>query len=414
MKNKMNFYFSLAVLTVNFSSCTHLIVIERDEYTHTENQKTDINEYIYLETSTGIYNSTKVLQDQLSKQETAAAVKRLNVVQGIEYNESTEEKLEKQASAYMAQGKWKAAFDTLIKYEPVLTHNKNLTNQMIYTSLKMEYYDYAIDQLQLALNQYDEMRALNETRLDKEVILAHVYYLSQKYDHATKVYAKLFLEGNYPESAKYLFLIGYKLKNLEIMKTYLGALGDAHANATEFNVLTAKVEVAQGQVLAARERLQLQFAKHPDNQEVIFEYVNTLIQAQDYEQAQAVLDQSAAQIAETRQYHFMKAFISHQAGDKKEFRRHLASTQVEDRYDHMLTNLFLQKQDYAGVYATIFKQGEIDEYKFTHLVKQATEQFAHTHINNPHFKDAILEREEYRSVTEPIRLPASLEFKPSK
>ncbi len=402
-----------AALLISFSGCTHFIV-GSDNHARPEKQPVDINEYIYLETSTGIYNSMKATQDQLSKKETAAAVTKLNAAQGIEYNESTEEKIEKQASAFMAQGKWKSAFDTLIKYEPVLTHNKNLTNQIIYASLKMEYYDYAIDQLQLALNQNDEMRALNETRQDKEIILAHVYYLSQKYDKATVLYTKLLTQDSYKDAAKYLFLVGYRLKDLESMKNYLAAMGDSHPDALEYNILTAKVELSKGQVKEARERLEAQFQQHSDGQDVVFEYVNVLIESGKYQEALDVLSRSEARVAESRQYHFMKAYISHQLGDKKSFHRELASTQVEGRYDKLLTNLFLQKHNYTEVYATIFQEAELDAYKFTHLIKEDAEKFTYKYINKPQFKDAILVREEFRSVTEPIRLPSSLEFSPSK
>lgn len=402
-----------ALILIAASGCTHIRLVS-DEHVRPEKQPVDINEYIYLETSTGIYNSMKATQDQLSKKETAAAVKKLNAAQGIEYNESAEEIIEKQASAFMAQGKWKLAFDTLIKYEPVLTHNKNLTNQIIYASLKMEYYDYAIDQLQLALNQNDEMRALNETRQDKEIILAHVYYLSQKYDQATVLYTKLLTQDNYKDAAKYLFLVGYKLKDLDTMKNYLAVMGDSHPDAMGYNVLTAKIELSKGQIKEARERLAEQFQQHPDSQDVVFEYVNVLIESGKYKDAMEVLNHGEAEIAETRQYHFMKAYISHQLGDRKSFHRELASTQVEGRYDKLLTNLFLQKHNYTDVYATIFQEGELDAYKFTHLIKEDAEKFTYKYINKPHFKDAILVREEFRSVTEPIRLPSSLEFNPSK
>jgi predicted Zn-dependent protease len=402
-----------ALVLIAVSGCTH-IRLGSDDHVRPEKQPVDINEYIYLETSTGIYNSMKATQDQLSKKETAVAVKKLNAAQGIEYNESTEEKIEKQAAKFMAQGKWKSAFDTLIKYEPVLTHNKNLTNQIIYASLKMEYYDYAIDQLQLALNQNDKMRALNETRQDKEIILAHVYYLSQKYDQATVLYTKLLTQDNFKDASKYLFLVGYKLRDLDAMKNYLAVMGDSHPDATEYSLLTAKVELSKGQVKEARERLAAQFELYPEGQDVVFEYVNVLIESGKYQEALSVLNQSEAEIAETRQYHFMKAYISHQLGDRKSFHRELASTQVEGRYDKLLTNLFLQKHNYTDVYATIFQQGELDAYKFTYLIKEDAEKFTYKYINKPQFKDAILVREEFRSVTEPIRLPSSLEFKPSK
>ena len=74
----------------------------------------------------------------------------------------------------------------------------------------------------------------------------------------------------------------------------------------------------------------------------------------------------------------------------------------------------MQKHNYTDVYATIFQEGELDAYKFTHLIKEDAEKFTYKYINKPQFKDAILVREEFRSVTEPIRLPSSLEFKPSK
>lgn len=402
-----------AFVLITVSGCTH-IRLGSDDHDRPEKQPVDINEYIYLETSTGIYNSMKATQDQLSKKETAAAVTKLNAAQGVEYNESAEEKIEKQAAAFMAQGKWKSAFDTLIKYEPVLTHNKNLTNQIIYASLKMEYYDYAIDQLQLALNQNDEMRALNETRQDKEIILAHVYYLSQKYDQATVLYTKLLTQDNYKDAAKYLFLVGYKLKDLDSMKNYLAVMGDSHPDSADYSILTAKVELSKGQVKEARERLAELFQLHPESQDVVFEYVNVLIESGKYKEALLVLSQNEAEVAETRQYHFMKAYISHQLGDRKAFHRELASTQVEGRYDKLLTNLFLQKHNYTDVYATIFQEGELDAYKFTHLIKEDAEKFTYKYINKPQFKDAILVREEFRSVTEPIRLPSSLEFKPSK
>lgn len=379
-----------------------------------EKEPVDINDYVYLETSTGVYNGMKATQEQLSKKASADAVAKLNTIHGIEYHESSEEIIEKQASAYMAQGKWKSAFDTLIKYEPVLTHNKNLTNQIIYASLKMEYYDYAIDQLQLALNQNDEMRALNETRQDKEIILAHVYYLSQKYDLASELYTKLLAQDNYKDAAKYLFLVGYKLKDIDSMTSSLDVIGDDHPDFVQYSILTALVEKSKGRISKARERLAQQFELNPENQELAFEYVNVLIAAEKYKEALAVLEQDQAGVSKTRQYHFMKAYISHQQGDKKTFHRELASTQVEGRYDKLLTNLFLQKQNYTDVYATIFQQGELDAYKFTQLVKEDAEKFTYKYINKPQFKDAILVREEFRSVTEPIRLPSSLEFNPPK
>ncbi len=393
----------ISFIFIVFTGCSHLLKNSRNEI-----QSSDINDYIYLETSTGIYNGAKSKQDQIGRKETVAAIKKLNSSTGIAFKESSEEEIEKQASAYIAQGQWKSAFDTLIKYEPVLTQNKNLINQIIYVSLKIDYYDYAIDQLKLEINQN------RETSLDKEVILAHAYYLSQKYDLAQTLYSKIIEQNNDKQLAQYLFLVGYKLNNLKTMTTYLNMIGDNHPDSIEYHILTAKVELIQGQIQAARDRLKYQSERHPENQDIAFEYVNTLIEAEDYKQALAVLDYSQAQLADTRQYHFMKSYIYHKSGHRKNFQRELASTQVEKRYEKLLTHLFLQKRSYADVYDTIFQKAEFNEYKFNRLVKQAAEQFAYSYIYKTQLKDAILVREEFRPMTEPLRLPSGLEFSPSK
>lgn len=404
---------SSVLILVGLFSCAHADLKQSNDASE-KKQSLDINQYIYLETRTGIYNSMKATQEQLRKKQTAKAVTKLNQLKDIEYHESLEEKIEKKASVYMAQGKWRSAFDILIQYEPVLTHNKNLTNQIIYTAIKIENYDYAIDQLQLALSQNDEVKAVIETRQEKEIILAHVYYLSQKYDLAATLYTKLLIQDNFQEANKYLFLVGYKLKNLDVMRSHLAALGESHKDFIDFNFLTAKVESAEGQTVQAENRLARLFNLYPENQEVVLEYSNTLIKSEKYKEALSVLDQSGGQISEARQYHFMKAYISHHLGDKTTFRRELASTQVEGRYDKLLTQLFLQKHKYNDVYSTIFRLEEMDEFKLIYLVKEEAEKFTSKYMNKPQFKDAILVREEFRSVTEPIRLPASLEFKPAE
>ena len=406
-------FISAFLILIGLFSCTHFQLNQSGEVTE-KKLPLDINQYSYLETRTGIFNSMKATQERLKKKQTAKALTKLNQLQGIEYHESLEEKIEKQASAYAAQGKWRLAFETLIQYEPVLTHNKNLTNQIIYASIKIENYDYAIDQLQLALDQNDEAKAVNETRQDKEIILAHVYYLSQKYDQAATLYTKLLNRDKFQEADKFLFLVGYKLKNLETMKSHLAALGESNKDFIEFSFLTAKIESSEGQTIQAENRLAQLFDQYPENQDVVLEYSNRLIQSEKYKEALGVLDQSGSQVSETRQYHFMKAYISHRLGDKTAFRRELASTQVEGRYDKLLTQLFLQKHKYNDVYSAIFKLEELDEFKLVYLVKEEAEKFTSKYINQPQFKDAILVREEYRPVTEPIRLPASLEFKPAQ
>jgi thioredoxin-like negative regulator of GroEL len=156
------------------------------------------------------------------------------------------------------------------------------------------------------------------------------------------------------------------------------------------------------------------FDEYPENQDIIFQYINGLIVAGKYSKAQSILEKGKAQIVETRQYHFIKAYISHQLGDQNSFQRELASTQIEDHYDKLISDLLLRKQDYNSVFSTIFKHAELDDYKYTQLVKEDVEKFTYNYINKPQFKDSILVREEFRSVTEPIRLPASLEFLPSQ
>ena len=406
-------FISYVFIMIGLSSCAHVNLSQRNDVSE-KKQSLDINQYIYLETRTGIFNSMKATQEQLRKNQMAEAVTKFNQLKDIEYHESLEEKIEKQASTYMAQGKWRSAFNTLIQYEPVLTHNKNLTNQIIYTSIKIENYDYAIDQHQLALNQNDQVKAINETRQDKETILAHVFYLSQKYDQAATLYTKLLNQDDFQEANKYLFLIGYKLKNLDTMNSHLAALGKFHKDFIDYNFLTAKVETAVGQSVQAENRLAQLFDQYPENQDVVLEYSNALIKSEKYKQALNILDQAGIRVSETRQYHFMRAYISHHLGDTTAFRRELASTQVESRYDKLLTQLFLQKNKYTDIYSTIFKLEEIDEYKLNYLVKDEVEKFTSKYMNKPQFKDSILVREEFRSVTEPIRLPTSLEFKPAQ
>ncbi len=400
-------------LFISLSGCAHQIMSHPESVDH-KNQKNDINDFLYMETSTGIFNGMKASREQLVLKEFDNAVQTMNAITGIEYHQSPEEKIQKLASEYMAQGKWKAAFDTLIKYEPVLTYNKNLSNQIVYVSMKLDYYDYAIDQLQLALDQKDELRARNETRQEKETILAHAFYLSKKYDLASDLYSKLRQQDHDQNASRYLFLIGYKLNDLNRMKNELSQMGENNKDHVEFSILTAKVEVDRGEVQSAQDRLAVLFQKHSDDPEVVLEYAHVLITHEQYKNALDILDQSQSQVAETRQFHFMKSYIFHQSGDKAAFRRELASTQVEDRYDKMLNNLFLQKKNYNDTYQTIFKQSELDEFKYTQLVKEEALQFTKNYINKPQFKDATLVRQEFKPLTEPIRLPSSLEIAPSE
>lgn len=380
--------------------------------------KNDINDYAYLQPNTAIYSAKKVEQQKLSQPQKAFQILKTNAAQGITYNASEEEKIEKLATQHIEAKKWKIALETLIKYEPILTHNKNLTHQLIFVALKLEYYDFAIDQLQLALQQKYDPKNEKTDYFEKQVILAHVYYLADKYKQAAGLYTQLYQTGQYSEAARYLFLIGYKEKDLAQMSTYLDILGKNHKNYVEYSFLLAQSERENGnasQALSRLEELYTDRAQYNEESDIILQYAHMLIQNKEYETALSILSSSkATQVSDFRQYHFMKSYIYFQQGKKSEFQKHLNLTSVEEKYKKDLMDLFLNQSRYLEVYAKIFQKEELEQYKITQLVRQNAEAYTYKYINKPRFKDAVLVREEFTPVTEPIRLPASLEFNRQK
>lgn len=379
--------------------------------------KNDLSEYAYLESSTGVYNGRKSEQEKLVQLQKEAAEARLAAAREITYTKSEEEKIEQLAEKYISDQKWKMALDILIKYEPILTHNKNLTNQLIFASLKLEYYDFAIDQLLLALQQKYDPKVHLTDYFDKQVILAHTYYLADKYKQAEGLYTELYQAEKYPEAPQYLFLLGYKQKDLDMMNQYLEILGKDYALFIDFNILTAQAELAHGQESAALRRMKQLFDarnEYENQVDLTLSYAHLLIQTNQMDEALQVLDAPIAQMTEQKSYHFMRAYIYFHQGDKQKFQKHLALTNIDDKYKKELAAVFINKSSYGEVFNKVFQQDKIADQKLSLVVKESAEKYTFKYINKPQFKDAVLVREEYRPVTEPIRLPASLEFDQSK
>jgi hypothetical protein len=186
-------FFKVGALFFIFSmvSCVQMELQHRAavEDSHVSFQeKNNLTDYAYLESRTNHYNSDKIVLQKEKDIETALAVVKLNDARDVHYRLSPEEQIERKAMQEVEEKKWEDAFATLLKYEPILTYNKNITNMMVLCSFKLKKYDFAVQQLQLSLNLPDETLLDAETRKDRVKLLAHAFYLNGKEDQALSMY----------------------------------------------------------------------------------------------------------------------------------------------------------------------------------------------------------------------------------
>lgn len=213
-------FFSCAQIQIQHRATSGEIHVNYEE-------KASLSDYAYTEARTNHYNSDKIVLQREKDIETALAVVKLNNARDVNYRFSPEEQIEQTAMKQVEERQWEAAFSTLLKYEPILTYNKSITNMMILCSLKLKKYDFAVQQLKLSLNLPDETLLDAQTRKDRLKLLAHTFYLNGKEELALSMYENYMKENQDQEIKDLLAMIE---DNKSSVADHLYSKVDVYAN----------------------------------------------------------------------------------------------------------------------------------------------------------------------------------------
>lgn len=361
--------FSLS-LVLFCSSCAHQFTVlqtnvQKDIY-ETENEITD---YTYQEPQHE-FNNNAPNAIELSDLAYTKQSAHLKKSKSIAYQASIEENIESQASEYIKTEQFNKAFKLLIKHQDFLTYNRKISNQLILVSLKLEKFDYAINQIKYALIYESDP----VTYIEKRSQLANTYYVAGQYGLARQAYLNLDQEQK-GTAAKYLFMIGYQQNNILHMSQSLDALGDQHPDYNYFSILAANKEFDAKLTFAATERVRDLYRANLKNAEVILAYANILTRSRKFDEALWLLLNNDQLLSDYRQYHFIKSYIYFSLGDTTRFKNNLNATAVESKYENDISDLFIKKTAmYSNVYSKIFQEKQSVDYKINESERRPASQ----------------------------------------
>lgn len=334
----------------------------------------------------------------MSARSKAVSMALMNEIKNVEYKPSMEEVILKKTAEYISEKKWSDALKVLMTYEPVLTYNKQIANQLIYVSVKLNYFDFASDQLKLAIKETKDQSKHPELLQS----LGQVSYLAKNYNEAKSIFMNLQMYKFDVVNSKYLFLISAAQNDLDFAEISLSQISKNDIDYEEYAVALSKLEFSKGLSEKSLLRLKSVIDEQSDGRLARIEYARQLVELNRFEETL----QALKNVVDDADTYLMKAYASLKLGDSENYKRYAPHLASKD-----LTDLLLQKKSYKELYSKQFEvQGGIDGFVVKSL-RDKVENSVLAYISKPEFKDVSQMRKELQSISQPIRLPASLEFK---
>lgn len=405
------------IIAMSLSGCVHNRWQDDktgDDYLDStySSQKLLISDFMYLESYQKLADQDVYSNYDNLLKEREHGLQLLSQEPSIGFRETLEEKIDRSSEYFIQQQDWKQAYQNLMLYNPTLTYNKKIGHRLILSAIMLGYYPLAIDQLQLALK---ESRQLNDQK-DLLQTLAQVYYLNSDYEPALKLVSHLKSEYEYDVSAHYTFMLGFKMNNYALMNAGLEQLDESSPTYQQLAVLRIHHDFETGKKSEALKQMNDLFAKNAADIELGLNYASLLIQDQKWIQAQDVLNKLPQSLSAQSRTDFMKAFIYLKLGENKNFRESVqrlpSSVESQKKFNQVLLGqgTFLENyvQFFSLRYQDLSGMSAFEDQK----MKDHAANKIFSLLNQLETTNADNFRVDTTNLSEPHRLPSSLEFQP--